>query len=164
MSLTTINLNAVINWTLTTSTPGFSPTVQKDSGLTFTLGGIDLSLYPALRADNYDIGIGATFDFDLWDFVDLNNNSTGFTSHGIIALFIKPVVGNIQMGPSPSDGLQWPFVAGAGQGLTMTAGGVYVFSLPATGPAQPVTALTRNIRITNSDSVAATGYFIAVGG
>lgn len=163
MPLTALTLNSLIKWELTKTTAGFGDVVQSDPGIQFSLANIDLTKYNQLRADFYNIPVGGLFDFDLWSFTDLEDQLTGFTLQGVICVVIKPLVGNVGMGPSPSNGLQWPF-QGAAQGLNLTAGGLYEFSLPATGPAQVVTALSRNIRLTNLDVVPATGYFIAVGG
>lgn len=160
MPLTSLNLSAILKWELDDLIPGFAARVQADPGQAFSLSGIDLTKYNQLRADNYSIPVGASFDFDLWSFTSLNNVLTGFTLQGVIALFVKPLIGNISIGPSSGNGLAWPFSAAE----NFKAGGVSISSLPPAGPAQPVTAVSRNIRITNTDAVVATGYFIAIGG
>ncbi len=153
----------ILKWTLANTPAGFSSNIQDDQGQAFTLASLDLTKYSQLRSDKYNIPVGGIFDFDLWSFTDLQGILTGFINFGVIALYIKPVTGNVGVGPSPSNGLQWPF-QGATQGLNLTAGGIYTFSLPPTGPAQSVTALSRNIRLTNTDIIPAVGYFLAIGG
>ena len=166
MALTALQLQALINWTLDTPITGFADSIQADPGQAFNIASIATAepIFDLLLASNYSIASGGgTQTYDLFSFNDLQGNAASFSENGALSLYILPLVGNVVLSPGAANPLTW-FFGGTTPTVMLTAGGVFVFSLPPVGPGQTVDATHRNLTLTNNGASTASGYFFAVGG
>lgn len=161
MPLTSLQLTALINWTLDVGITGFADQTQTDPGQTFTISTV--GVWNQLLAVNYSIANTAHVDYDVNSFTNLINEAASFSANGILSLILLPTMGAIIYGPGGSNPLTW-FLGGTAPTITVQPSGVLVYSNPPAGPGQTVDGTHKSIRLQNSSGVTATGYLFAVGG
>ncbi len=161
MPLSQLALNASLTFAESVdNTGGFVPTTMGTDSVSFNLGGISLTTYNQLFAAQYTIAVSGTQTIDLTTLTNFVCES--FSFNGVISIMLLPTGSSCTLSPGASNALQW-FFGGTTQSVTVPAGGLFVFSAPASGPSTTVDGTHKTLKLANAGAGVLTVDFFVLG-
>lgn len=143
----------------------FKDLFQGPDGISFTMQGLDLTVFDQGLFLNLSIHAGQHVDVDFHQFINLVRANTGF--EGVLALCLLPQSGDVTLGPSPSNSLEW-FFGTVDDTIRVRRGGCFFLSdtVPAAGDfgaTQVVSPTERYMRLSNNGTGDLTVLLGAIG-
>lgn len=162
MGLSSVGINAAINWQLARSVGPFADVTQGPDGANFALNALPVATWNELFAAQYTISASGTQAVDLRSFTDLPGNAVTATAVlAVLVLVTGDAADVLNVKAHGTDGLQW-FFENATHGVNVPGGGMFLFSEGSDSAGTAVDATHRQLLLTNTGGADLTVTLVAL--
>lgn len=138
---------------LSKANTGFANTTVSNTSIPFSLTGLNVSTFNQAFAAQYAITSSGSQTIDLTSLTNLVSESFSF-GHAL-TIIVTTTGGQITLSPGASNPLTW-FFGGTSPTITITAGGMFCYSEPVTGPGTVVSSSHKTLTLTNNGGTTST--------